>query len=307
MLVQCCITLLEVYTLSQPSQWPLTFDAVRSITPQFIVNELAANPLSSDCYPIAMGYYPRANGHSIHRLQHDDNLLLYCTDGSGEIETDDFSGVLKKGDVLLLPEGYRHRYQASNRTPWTVYWFHFKGASCRQLLQNVGYDPEQPVMSIGFQLQLIADFKRLLAVRHTGFNVAAYFHCAAVIRQILCFLALEVKTLNSSKKHNFSLDEIQRFMQERINGDLNLETLAAGFNLSKYHFSNKYKQLTGYPPIKHFIHMKMERACYLLDSSSASVTLISHQLGYDDSLYFSRLFRKTVGLSPSKYRLHGRG
>jgi AraC-like DNA-binding protein len=35
--------------------------------------------------------------------------------------------------------------------------------------------------------------------------------------------------------------------------------------------------------------------------------LISHQLGYDDSLYFSRLFRKTVGLSPSKYRLHGRG
>ncbi|MEP1594525.1 MAG: helix-turn-helix transcriptional regulator, partial [Halieaceae bacterium] len=69
-----------------------------------------------------------------------------------------------------------------------------------------------------------------------------------------------------------------------------------------FHFSNRYKKLTGYSPVKHFLNMKMEHACYLLDSSDLSVKAIASQLGYEDPLYFSRIFSKTIGMSPRSYR-----
>lgn len=293
--------------MSKPSQWPLTPTAIRTITPQFILDELAADSISAGCYPIAMGYYPDAYGHYINRRSHDDNLLIYCTHGLGYVQTELSRGRISQGDVLLIPAGLAHHYHADAHTPWTIYWFHFGGNCCDELIERLAFRPEQPVNSIGIQPQLVADFKRLLNARHTGYRNAAYIHAASITRQILCYLAMEIRSVHASQRHNFSLEAIQQFMLERLDGDLNLDTLAANFNLSKYHFSNKYKQLTGYPPIKHFIHMKMERACYLLDSSQASVKSISSQLGYDDPLYFSRLFRKTMGVTPTSYRQQTRG
>ena len=91
-------------------------------------------------------------------------------------------------------------------------------------------------------------------------------------------------------------------MLEHIGQQLDLDTLAAIAKLSKFHFANKYKSLTGYSPIKHFLNMKMEHACHLLDSSNLSVQGVAAALGYDDPLYFSRMFNKTIGMSPRAYR-----
>src|SRR5690606_37675712 len=103
------------------------------------------------------------------------------------------------------------------------------------------------------------------------------------------------------------LAAIQTVMEENLHGDLDLATLAQQAHLSKYHFSKRYKALTGYSPIQHFIHLKMERACYLLDVSSQSVSAVAAAMGYEDAHYFSRLFRKVTGVSPLQYRQLERG
>ena len=46
----------------------------------------------------------------------------------------------------------------------------------------------------------------------------------------------------------------------------------------------------------------MERACYLLDTYDQPVAEIARGLGYEDPYYFSRLFRKVMGMSPTRYR-----
>jgi AraC-like DNA-binding protein len=73
-------------------------------------------------------------------------------------------------------------------------------------------------------------------------------------------------------------------------------------NLSRFHFIKKYKALTGTTPINHFIHLKIERACHLLDVTSKGVNEVAWALGYEDAYYFSRIFKKTMGISPSQYR-----
>ena len=170
------------------------------------------------------------------------------------------------------------------------------------LIKGLDYDEEQPIVHIGQQPMLSGDFKRLLGLRKNGYQYRVFIYAASITRQILCQLALNIRSLTAVSKHNFNLDEIQGFMMDHIETNLSLETPANSAHLSKFHFTNKYRQLTGYPPIKHFIHMKMEHACYLLDNTVTKIAQIADRPGYEDPLYFSRVFHKTVGFSPSDYR-----
>lgn len=293
--------------MSETSQWPLSFDAIRFVSPAFMIQKMANSNLSGGCYPLAMGYYPKASGHFMRRREHDDNLLIYCTDGAGQVQTDQFSGPVKRGQVLLLPRGTHHYYSAHPRTPWSIYWFHFAGHCADELIDQLRYRPERPVSDIGLSPQLTADFKRLLALRQMGYHETAFHQAAGQIKQILLGSALGALSQQASQRQDFNLEEIQALMQQNLQGDIDLDTLASSVNLSKFHFINKYKQATGYPPIRHFLLMKMERACYLLDTTELPIKSVGFQLGYRDPLYFSRIFSKIIGLSPSSYKHQQRG
>lgn len=91
-------------------------------------------------------------------------------------------------------------------------------------------------------------------------------------------------------------------MRNNIHQDLSLDTLAHYSRLSKFHFSKKFKELTDTSPIQHFINMKMQYACSELDNKNDSIKHIAESLGYADPYYFSRLFKKIVGMSPKQYR-----
>jgi len=250
-----------------------------------------------------MGFYPSADLHRMERQRHDDNLLIYCVDGRGRAATAGWRGGIGPGEVLLLPQGVAHRYEADPETPWSIYWVHFQGTSTAVFNQYLGdRDGAPPVAQAGISPQLIAHFRGLLTVHHTGYSTRAFVNAANQLRHLLTQLALDIRRGRAGPRDSFDLEAIQGLMLESIGQPLDLDTLAAAANLSRFHFAKKYKALTGYSPIKHFLNMKMEHACHLLDASTLSVKGVAAALGYDDQLYFSRQFSKTVGLSPRAYR-----
>ena len=203
---------------------------------------------------------------------------------------------------MLLPQGLAHDYAASGQDPWTIYWVHFQGTSTRVFMDYLGYREGQAVVQAGVSPALLAAFNSLLSVRRTGYSSSAFINAANQLRHLLTQFAMESSRAQAQRQGTLDLDSIQAYMQDNIHAQLELEDLAAVAHLSKFHFSNRYKALTGYSPIKHFLHMKIEYACQLLDSSELSVKAIAAELGYPDPLYFSRLFSKTMGLSPRAYR-----
>ena len=295
------------------SGWPLSADGIRFFVPKFLVQKLANHPLSQGLYPNGMGYYPNAEGHLMERTAHEDHLLMYCAQGKGQLFVNDQLHDIESGELMLLPKGLPHKYWAAQQDPWSLYWVHFDGQQSQAFVdflitqQRTHQKSGDEVIRVGRHPKIIADFEQLLETRQTGYSFTSFLHSANHRQQILSYLAVLIPKASPHTGNPIDLDKIHTIMQEGIYGKLNLETLAASVNLSKFHFSKRYKALTGQSPIQHFIHLKMEKACYLLDISNKPIGEIGSLLSYEDTHYFSRLFKQVIGLSPREYRQLKRG
>lgn len=284
------------------SGWPLPPSGIRIQILQPLTKLLSEHPLSRDLYPLAAGFYPRAAGHTMRRRNHPDNLLAYCAEGAGSLLTDKGEWALKAGDVMLLPAGISHQYAASTDKPWSLYWVHYQGTLADDYTRFLGLT--DPIADIGIQPRLIADFEALFALRGAGGNERVFVQAACQLKAALTDIACLIAAHTHSRGTRIDLDQMQQLMHRRIDRELDLNDLAQAANLSKFHFVRKFKQLTGHAPIQHFIHLKMQHACQLLDTTHEPIKRIATRVGYDDPHYFSRLFKRVIGVSPLQYRQH---
>jgi len=98
------------------------------------------------------------------------------------------------------------------------------------------------------------------------------------------------------------IEKTVQYMTQHLDKPLQASELAAVANVSLSHFFALFKQRMGCSPIDYFTRLRMQRACQLLDSTSARVKEIAAALGYDDPFYFSRVFRRYFGASPGRVR-----
>ncbi|OGJ89567.1 MAG: hypothetical protein A2487_14510 [Candidatus Raymondbacteria bacterium RifOxyC12_full_50_8] len=295
--------------MSKPSNWPITEKAIRFIMPAATVAALVKHPLSSDLFPHAVGYYPSAHGHVMNRAVHDDWLFLYCVQGKATVAADGREYSVSKGDLVFLPNGLPHSYRASEKEPWTIYWVHFTGKKAANYVAHLSRLAHGPVLPIGLRQKLVADFIELvdIAAKNTDNNLHKFIYAANLLKQMICYLSLIKPRADSTSDTPFNLEQVHALMQQEIEGSINLDTLAAGCGMSKFYFAKRYKQVTGTSPIAHFINIKMARACRLIDIGDKSITETAYALGYLDTYYFSRIFKKVIGISPRQYRNLNKG
>lgn len=289
--------------MSKPSNWALPPESSRLVVPREIASQLATHPLCAGLYPTGLGYYQIAANHTMQRRKHDDNLMIYCLDGRGELTVENETCKVHAGDLIVLPEGVSHAYKASEKAPWTIYWVHFSGEKAADFIDYLAIPGNHFVLPLGIHSGLVGDYEMLLESLQSSFSLTASVHASNLLRGILTKI-VQLQTLSRQRKvaHNFNIEHIHSLMQARLHEQLDLDAFAKAANISKYHFVKKYKQLTGTTPINHFIHLKIERACHLLDMTTKSINEISYAVGYEDAYYFSRIFKKIMGLSPSQYR-----
>ena len=289
--------------MSKPSQWPLPPESFRVVVPLKQVEKLKKHALSTGLYTTGLGFYKKAKGHEMLRNIHDDNLLIYCLHGKGELRVDNTTTQITAGDLVLLPKGVSHSYKASGDQPWTIYWVHFSGSDCESFLDYLAIEKQRYVIPLGIHSRLVTSFEYLLECRQTNYDTASFINVANLLRQMLSHIALLGPISKRQRaKHQLDLELVHSLMEASVHEKLELETLAREVNLSKFHFIKKYRELTGSTPVNHFIHLKIIRACDLLDITNKSIKEISYAIGYEDAYYFSRIFKKVMGISPSQYR-----
>lgn len=208
------------------------------------------------------------------------------------------------GTLVLLPAGVAHHYRAHAEQPWSLYWAHFDGPRAPDLLALLLQG--RPALAVTVGLGLVPDFQALLALTREGFALPPLLHAANTLRALLTHAAL-LAPRHQARRGRFDVWAVQAYMQAHLDEPLTLDQLAEAFGFERFHFAKTYRRLTGRAPLTHFLHLKMERAARLLDSGELRVSEVARVLGYDDAHYFSRQFRRLMGVAPSEYRALKRG
>lgn len=95
---------------------------------------------------------------------------------------------------------------------------------------------------------------------------------------------------------------IVQYMQKHLAEEISLNVLAEQFHLSAQYISQLFKNEIGVNFLAYLTNIRMEKAKKLLLSSSLSIGEISEKSGYGDYRVFTKVFKKTEGVTPSQYR-----
>lgn len=98
------------------------------------------------------------------------------------------------------------------------------------------------------------------------------------------------------------ISSITRYMQEHLSEDISLSVLADRFHLNPQYISQLFKNEIGVGFLAYLTNIRMEKAKKLLLSTALSVTEIASYVGYGDYRVFTKVFKKTEGITPSQFR-----
>jgi transcriptional regulator GlxA family with amidase domain len=104
------------------------------------------------------------------------------------------------------------------------------------------------------------------------------------------------------KKYQRQVRDAITYIKENLPEKMRLKEIAKYAALSQFHFNRVFKRFMNKTPFEYVTERRIRRAKSLLKETSLNVTEISLQVGFESVQSFSNLFKKKVGLSPSKYR-----
>ena len=274
--------------------------------PEGILQEYSRNPLVRNLYIRKMGFFPHVKYHYVQKEKGCDYaMLIYCTGGKGWYTIGGKTHEINENQYIILPSRVPYSFGAHDEDPWTIYWLHFRGRVSRYFLP--AYPNPQPIQPnehsrLQDRLQLFEEIYRSFSMGYIReYMLYASMSLYHFLASFTCLEQYRTSNSRNEKPISFSAKVIH-YMQENIQHNLTLYQLASEFKYSPSHFSALFQKETGDSPINYFLHLKIQKACQYLELTDFKLNEIAELLGFEGGAYFSRLFSKIIGSSPSSYR-----
>lgn len=228
--------------------------------------------------------------------------VVYITSGSG-IFHDKSLGTrdLKAGDIFLLFPGVWHSYHPNPETGWQEYWVGFAGDHAQRLWRNRLFDPTKPIHHLGINREIIADYEHILQLCREQ-PPAFQIRLGALVLQLLAHI--HTAEINARVKQNDSelVSAARILMQVNVDAGIEIEDIAKELKVTYTYLLEIFRQYTGMTPYQYFLQMRMYRAKDLLADPSLSIKEVAAIMKFENQYYFSRLFKKKTGYTPSQWK-----
>ena len=229
----------------------------------------------------------------------DHYLLHYIVSGRGSYETEGRTFVLEAGQAFLAQPDIPIYYRADEETPWEYYWVGFSGAAAPLLLAQTPFTRQHPVCMPAAGERLRRGLLDIYKAR--GGDYPAAVRMAGYLQA-----ALGTLMESGAKQGEEPMADYARrgaaFLQQNYSRTISVEDAARQVGVSRSYLYRAFQAEFGCSPSAYLTRYRMQRAKQLLRHSALPISMVAVSVGFEDPLYFSRVFRGETGFSPTEYR-----
>lgn len=242
-----------------------------------------------------------AAGHTWGPGIRDHYLIHLILSGKGTFRLEDKTFNLQAGAVFLIKPSQLCQYQADAEDPWEYCWVGFNGACANKLVSRLPFSDAAPV----HQARNPEVLHGILMDLYRSRGMEAQDEAAMVGYLYLFISALmketrEAEPRAASSSSQYVLNAI-KYIQFNYSHDISIDDVAKSVGVSRSHLYRVFMSNVGKSPIDYLTEYRIGEACNLLRTSNLSIAEVAISVGFFDQFYFSRVFKKSVGVPPSRY------
>ena len=234
-----------------------------------------------------------------------DYQIIYVASGKAHFYFNGVEQIISAGNMVIYrpKEEQRYYYYAADHTQ--VYWVHFTGGNVKNILRKYGIADHMRVLYTGTYLE----YKQLFEQMIHELTLCKEDYEELLVGYLQHLLILIHRSINNKPREKTlllvsSMDNAVRYFHENYNKQICIEEYAAKQHMTVSWFIRNFKEYTDVTPTQYLLSLRISNAQTLLETTKYYVTEFSEIVGYNNPLYFSRLFKKQVGMSPSDFRKH---
>lgn len=232
-----------------------------------------------------------------------DYQLLYIVSGKGHFYFHGEDRVVYAGRMVLIQPRQEQRYEYFGEDKPEVFWVHFTGSDVKNILRSYNIPMDDPIFYSGASSTYSYLFKEMIHELQDC-KIGYEDLLTMYLRQIF-LLVQRTRQEERPTVSTYIQEEMEfarRYFNEHYNEPISIQEYAESRNMSVCYFQRNFKQIVKHTPMQYLLTIRVNNAASLLETTDYSMAEIAAIVGYEDPLYFSRLFRKIKGVSPRDYR-----
>ena len=261
-------------------------------------NEFSKN---LDAMIYTCGYETCAPSHSYGPIVRSGYLIHYILGGKGIYKTDGKIYSLSEGDAFLIRPNTLIYYEADKYHPWTYTWIGFQGIKIEEYLKRTSLLYE-PCFHYDKDDRVRLCHEKMFEAYNLPQNRDLMMN--SILYEYLYLLASKFprKYIPAKEKKITYVEEALRYIENNYAHHVNIQVIADYLNIERTYLYRLFKDITGTSPQEYLLDYRIRRAFSVLNYTELPVNDIEWSVGYEDPMYFSRLFKQKKKRTPTQYR-----
>lgn len=234
----------------------------------------------------------------------DEYQFIFISKGEGRFFAEHYNNMpIKQGKLIMIFPKQWHTYYPLKGTGWDEYYIGFNGPTINTVISKMPIIQENQIFDIGLNEELEDLFRKAISnAQKEGKQQLIQQYLSGIVMHMIGLILSASFNHNDKKDIDNKIDTAKSIMMENIYKNIDLIQIAGELNMSYSYLRKTFKKATGYSPNQYFQEMKIKKAKELLFSTNVSIKEICFILGYNSPEYFTNLFKKQVGKTPTEYR-----